>query len=127
MKEIFEWRGRKYILAGQIKLQEGPQTVSVFDVTDVPNLAKFQYSWPEQVFLPLYSPEQVQRAYKYCLLVMPNEGHCSVMTEDGGWCWVRWADLPIRLSVGTKGDCKAVLQKQMDDLDAVGGYGLSCS
>lgn len=73
----------------------------------------------------MYSSEQVQKAYKFCLFVMPDEGHCSVLKEDGYWCWVSWADLPIRLSVGTKEDYKNLQQKQLDELDASDGYGLS--
>ncbi len=111
---IMEWFGRKYVVTRDIKLTTDLQRLEVIDVTDIETykdekseecpftVALFANSWPEQT------------TRRHALVHHADEGHDSILLENGSHMWVHYADLPIRVIPGTKADTKLVREQQMD-------------
>jgi hypothetical protein len=110
---IMEWYGRKYVVTGTIKLTPNLQRLKVIDLTAIETgkykfqVALFSNSWPE------FSPANRNNA----LILHADEGHDAILLEDGTDMWVHYADLPIRLTTGTKQDMATVRMAQMDELE----------
>lgn len=101
---VAEWQGKRYILPSGITLAPYQNV----DVIELPkNAALFTNTWPEQPGWPR----------RYALLTEPDEGHSSVLLENGIETWVSYAVLPVRMSPGTADDYRRLHRQLMDDLE----------
>ena len=101
---VVEWYGQRYILPSGLTLAPY-QNVDVIPLPE--NAALFTNTWPEQPGWPR----------RYALLTEPDEGHPSVLLENGIEAWVRYAVLPVRMSPGTADDHRRLQRQLMDDLE----------
>ncbi|MFA5376420.1 MAG: hypothetical protein WC455_11805 [Dehalococcoidia bacterium] len=105
---VVEWGDCKYILTGKIKLQQGLQRLEVIDVTNLSNLL-LVHEWPGiSASIPC----------DHAIVIWPDEGHISVILNDGSNQWVHLADLAIHVIPGTASDAKQVQEQQLDELEA---------
>jgi hypothetical protein len=106
MKRIEKWGDHYYILLYQsIRLTQEPQRVAVIDVTSLyEQIAKFCGHWPA------YNDPD------HAIVIQPDEGHMSVVLENGDDIWVYPAELMVRLTPGTRQDMQK-LAREMDDED----------
>jgi hypothetical protein len=107
LHETAEWGGRQYVVTGSIKLVDGLQRLEVIDITDTP-AALFSLAWPEQT----------GGRRSHALVHHSDEGHDVILMEDGRKMWVTYADLPIRVVAGGKGDLSEVRRQQIDEYEA---------
>jgi len=105
---VVDWGDYKYMVIGEIKLQQGLQRLEVIDVTNIPDLL-FVHKWPG-------ISDSVQR--DHAILIWPDEGHLAVLRSNGKIRWVSIADLAIRVTPGTKADAEDIREQQIDELEA---------
>lgn len=105
---VVTWGGREYAVVRGPRLIHGTQQVEVIDLTDFDRLgdghraARFAQSWPEQGDFPTFdeeTPEQIKRRIRrWVIYRMPDEGHCTLVTEDGSstrWCDAWTMSFPV--------------------------------
>lgn len=128
---IREWNGQTLIVMGHIDLRQGMQRLTVIDITDsigadvdhALRVARFAKSWPEQGRFQTFdgeTKEEIDRRVRcWALVLEPDEGHTSVMTESkfSPWKWARYADLAVRVESGTREDMRTIRALQMDELE----------
>lgn len=95
----------RLILLSGLRLTSEPQRVQVIDVTAWENeIAMFSGMWPE------WNTKNRDRA----VVIVPNEGHISVLLESGIERWVSTAEMMVRVVYGTYAENLA-LRVQMDE------------
>lgn len=81
---IRKWGPYEYIVCDKIDLKYGAQTITVIDITDNSDVARFSLGWPDTVqFMPSLTESEIRDYRRYALVSPPEEGvYWLVMTED---------------------------------------------
>jgi len=101
---VADWFGRRYAVIGAIMLTPDYQRLTVIDITGK-NFGMFSNTWPEQ------------GERQFVLLIEPDEGHTSIITESGNPQWISYAELLIRIQPGTTDDRRRLGEEMILELE----------
>jgi len=114
LHRVEEWFGRKYAITGRIKLTDGLQRLEVVDITTIET---YSCDGKCPFVVALFPQWWGDAKLDHVMIHHSEEGHDTILCENGSDMWVHYADLPIRILPGSPADYKTVVEQQMDELE----------